>query len=149
MRKLTTLALAVMISSAAQAGEVIKRGAAIDPNTRVVPLADVLEKPDEYTKAPVIVYGVITKACSNKGCWMQIASEADKDGVRVTFKDYGFFVPTDSKGLQARAEGVAAVKKLSKKDADHLESEGAKLSRNADGTANEVSFVASGVELRK
>jgi hypothetical protein len=149
MKKFSTFALAMLISSVALADEVIKRGAAIDPATRVVPLADVLQTPDEYTKAPVVVDGVITMACSNKGCWMQIAPEAVKTGVRVTFKDYGFFVPTDSKGLQARAEGVATVKKLSKKDADHLEGEGAKLSRNADGTANEVSFVATGVELRK
>ncbi|HVS30778.1 MAG TPA: DUF4920 domain-containing protein [Thermoanaerobaculia bacterium] len=149
MKTLTSIALALMIPAASLAGEIIKRGMAIDPNTRVVPLEDVLQKPDAYMEAPVVVDGVITKACSNKGCWMQLAPEAGQDGVRVTFKDYGFFVPIDSKGVQARAEGVASLKKLSKKDADHLEGEGAKLSRNADGTANEVSFVASGVELRR
>jgi hypothetical protein len=69
--------------------------------------------------------------------------------VRVTFKDYGFFVPLDSKGAKVRAEGIAEVKTLSKKEADHLEEEGAKLLRNEDGTAREVSFVASGVELTK
>lgn len=79
---------------------------------------------------------------------MELAPAAGKPGVRVTFKDYAFFVPLDSKGMKARAEGVATVKTLSKKDADHLEGEGAKLTRNADGTANEVSFVANGVELR-
>ena len=80
---------------------------------------------------------------------MVLAPAMDKDGVRVTFKDYGFFIPLDSKGMKARAEGVTTIKTLSKKEADHLEGEGAKLNRNADGTANEVSFVASGVELRK
>ena len=81
---------------------------------------------------------------------MQIAPEAGKPGMRVTFKDYGFFVPTDSKGMKARAEGVVEVKTLTKAQADHLEHEdGAKLTRNADGTAREVAFVASGVELRK
>ena len=69
--------------------------------------------------------------------------------MRVTFKDYGFFVPTDSKGMQARAQGVTKVRTLSKEEADHLEGEGAKLNRNADGTANEVTFIASGVELRR
>jgi hypothetical protein len=67
----------------------------------------------------------------------------------VTFKDYGFFIPLDSKGMRARAEGVTVTKQLSKKEADHLEGEGAKLARNADGTASEVSFIANGVELRK
>lgn len=149
MRKLTVIALALMISPAIFAGDFVTRGAAIDPNTPVVSLTELLLKPGQYTKAPVVVDGVITKACANKGCWMQIAPQAGQDGVRVTFKDYGFFVPTDSKGLRARAEGVATVKKLSKKDADHLEGEGVKLPRNEDGTAYEVSFVASGVELRR
>ena len=59
------------------------------------------------------------------------------------------FIPLQAQGMKARAEGVTSVKVLSKADADHLEGEGAKLTRNADGTANEISFVASGVELRK
>jgi hypothetical protein len=41
------------------------------------------------------------------------------------------------------------VKKLSKAEAEHLESEGAKLKRAEDGSAIEVSFVANGVELTK
>jgi hypothetical protein len=149
MKHAASIALLIMISPVVFAGEVIKRGAAIDPATRTAPLAEVLEKPAEYAKSPVVVEGVITKACSKKGCWMELAPSAEKDGVRVTFKDYGFFVPTDSKGLQARALGVVKVRTISKSEADHLEGEGAKLSRGADGTAKEVSFVASGVELRK
>ena len=37
---------------------------------------------------------------------------------------------------------------MTKDEADHLESEGAKLNRNDDGSVIELSFVASGVELR-
>jgi hypothetical protein len=51
--------------------------------------------------------------------------------------------------MKARAEGVTVIKELSKAEADHLESEGAKIARKADGTAIEVSFVANGVELTK
>ena len=149
MRTLAAFALTAMISSAVSAGETIKRGAAINPDTPVVALRTVLQKPQKYTKAAVVVEGVVTKACSTKGCWMQLAPVDAEEGVRVTFKDYGFFVPKDSKGYHARIEGVTAVKKLSKKEADHLEGEGAKISRNGDGTANEVSFVATGVELHR
>lgn len=144
---ITLLVLAVAV--AAVAGDVVTRGAKISPDAKAQPLATVLEKPEAYTEKPVVVEGVIEKACEMKGCWMQIAPKAGENGVRVTFKDYGFFVPLDSKGMKARAEGVTVIKKLSKADADHLEGEGAKLKRNADGTANEVSFVATGVELQK
>jgi hypothetical protein len=138
----------LLVATTAFAGETITRGEVISRDAKSVPLADVLAKPDAYTKNTVVVEGVVTTACERKGCWMQLAADGTP-AVRVTFKDYAFFVPLDSKGMQARAEGVTVVKTLSKKEADHLEGEGAKLTRNADGTAKEVSFVASGVELTK
>lgn len=147
MKKLS-LAL-VLIASTAFAGEVITRGAAISKETKAIPFAQVLDTPASYSKNPVVVEGVIAAACSTKGCWMQLKPVDGEQGMRVTFKDYGFFIPLDAKGMKARAEGVTVVKTLSKADADHLEGEGAKLKRNADGTAFEVSFVANGVELTK
>ncbi|HEX8253544.1 MAG TPA: DUF4920 domain-containing protein [Thermoanaerobaculia bacterium] len=147
MKKLS-LAL-VFVASTAFAGEVITRGAAIPKEAKAIPLAQVLEAPDAYTKDAVVVEGVIATSCSRKGCWMQLAAAEDAQGVRVTFKDYAFFIPLDAKGMKVRAEGVAVVKTLSKADADHLEEEGAKLKRREDGTALEVSFVANGVELTR
>jgi hypothetical protein len=148
-RKLITLTLVTLfLASVALAGEIVKRGAAISKDATPVALSDVLANPDKFTKDPVLVEGTIAASCTNKGCWMQLVPEEGKDGVRVTFKDYGFFIPLQAKGMHAKAEGVAVVKKLSKADADHLIAEGAKLKRNEDGTANEVSFVANGVELQ-
>ena len=111
------------------------------------PLAEVLKQPEAFTGKPVRIEAPITAVCQTKGCWMHLGSQ--QPPVMVKFKDYGFFVPLDSKGARVRAEGVATVKTLSKKEADHLVEEGAKLLRNEDGTAREVSFVASGVELTK
>lgn len=148
MKKLALVSL-LLIAATAFAGEVVKRGAPINADAAVVPLAQVLEKPEAYTKDAVVTEGVIEAACTKMGCWMQVAPESGKAGMRVTFKDYGFFVPKDSKGMNARMEGTVTVKTLSKEEADHLAGEGAKLSRNEDGTAREVSFVANGVELHK
>lgn len=147
MKRLST-ALLLVLATAAFAGETITRGEVISRDAKAVPLAEVLARPDAYTKNTVVVEGVVKTACERKGCWMQLTAD-NAPGVRVTFKDYAFFVPLDSQGMKARAEGVTVVKTLSKKEADHLEEEGAKLNRNADGTAKEVSFVASGVELTK
>lgn len=146
--KRTAIAL-LLFATSAFAAETITRGAAVSSSAKVVPLAKVLAEPDSYTKEAVVIEGVIATSCDRKGCWMQLAPAAGQPGVRVTFKDYGFFIPLDAKGMSARAEGVAVVKTLSKKEADHLEEEGAKLTRNTDGTANEVSFIANGVELTK
>ena len=129
-------------------GDVVKRGDIV-PAGEAVAIEKVLHSPDAYARKSVLVEGVIENACSNKGCWMQITPAAGKPGMRVTFKNYAFFIPLDSKGMRARVHGTTRLKTLSKKEADHLENEGAKLTRKADGTAREVSFVASGVELRK
>ena len=147
MKKLAVALL--LVATAASAKEVVKRGEAIAADAKTTPLVDVIRNPDAYTKNAVVVEGKIDKVCTMKGCWMQLVPEGQKQGVRVTFKDYGFFVPKDSKGWKARATGVATITTLSKADADHLVGDGATLARNADGTAREVGFVASGVELRK
>jgi hypothetical protein len=126
--------------------EIVRRGAAIG-NSPAVALGTVLQNPQDYTRRNVVVEGVVERACTTKGCWMQLSPAAGEEGVRVTFKDYAFLIPMNAAGMKARAEGVMVVKKHSRKDADHLIGEGAKLTRNPDGTATEVSFVARGVEL--
>jgi hypothetical protein len=147
MKKLIAV---LLLATSAFAGEVITRGAAVPKDAKAVPLATVLESPESYTKEAVVVEGVIAASCTRQGCWMQLAPSADGEAqsVRVTFKDYGFFIPLQAKGMKARAEGVAVVKTLSKQEADHLAEEGAKLKREKDGTAKEVSFIANGVELK-
>ena len=143
------LIVCLSIATAVSAADVVRRGEAVPANAKPISVAKVLESPDAYAKDAVVVEGLVETACTNKGCWMQLVPAKGEPGMRVTFKDYGFFVPLDSKGMQARAQGVTKVKILSKKEADHLAGEGAKLVRNPDGTAREVSFVATGVELRR
>ena len=49
---------------------------------------------------------VIT-SCKKKGCWMDVKM-ANGETMKVTFKDYGFFVPTDGlNGKTAYLEGKA------------------------------------------
>jgi hypothetical protein len=116
----------------------------------VTPLSKVLESPTAYSDRVVTVEGQVRRACSKKGCWMELAEGPgdDQQGCRVTFKDYGFFVPTDSAGARARAQGVLKVKRIEAPSVNHLEQEGAKFAnKSADGSAQEVRLVASGVEL--
>ena len=116
-----------------------------------VKLADLLAKPQAHDGKTVLLEGQVRKACERKGCWMELATSkaAKGPGVRVTFKDYGFFVPLDSAGSQARVEGVVQVAELSEDRAKHYESEGATVPRGKDGKPREVQLVASGVELRR
>ena len=141
------LVVFVLAGTASAQEEVITRGDAIG-SSPVVDLADALSTIHAYLDSSVILEGEVRKVCQVKGCWLELAQEGASRGLRVTFKDYGFFVPTDSDGYAARLEGVFETNVFSKREADHLIEEGVRLTRNADGTATEVSFVASGVELR-
>jgi hypothetical protein len=134
-------------NSAEADSAIILRGAEIGEAPSVA-LSDVIEDPEKYAKQPVIIEGTVTEVCQTKGCWMKVVPDTSKTGVRVTFKDYGFFVPMTSTDWLVRAEGVFQIKVWTKDEADHLEGEGAKFTRNADGTATEIGFVATGVELR-
>jgi hypothetical protein len=113
-----------------------------------VTLAELLAKPQAQEGKMVRVEGLVRKACEKKGCWMELAEGAKGAGVRVTFKDYGFFVPLDSAGSSARVEGVVKVTELSDAMAKHYEAEGAMVPRGGDGKPREVQLVATGVELR-
>ena len=56
--------------------------------------------------ASVKATGKIDAVCKNKGCWMTIANSVGEP-MRITFKDYGFFVPKDCNGKTAIFEGKA------------------------------------------
>lgn len=52
------------------------------------------------------VEGTVESVCKMKGCWMKVKT-GDGQTMRVTFKDYGFFVPKDIVGKTVVMEGTA------------------------------------------
>ena len=125
-------------------GAVLVRGDPLPKNKAAVPVSTVLSKPEDGKT--VLVEGVVRRACSQMGCWMELAPTEGGTGVRVTFKDYGFFVPTDSAGAKARVQGTVKVAELSAAQAEHLRAEGGSMSA---GAQREVRLLATGVELRR
>ena len=128
----------------------MKRGAAIG-SAKKVSLDKVLKDPSKFSGKLVRVEGVIVRSCKMEGCWAELAPNKDAKSVRVKMKDHAFFIPLESAGAMARAEGIFTVKTLSKEEVDHMiKDDGAKFpNRNADGTVNEISFEATGIELKK
>jgi hypothetical protein len=122
------------------------------PAGPALPIASVLAGPEAQAGKTVLVEGKVRAACTRRGCWMEIAPSLDKSApaCRVSFKDYGFFVPTDSQGASARVEGVVNVKTYTPEQIAHYESEGGSFpNKRPDGTAQTVAIVANGVELTK
>lgn len=127
----------------------LRRGEPIG-TAKWVSLEKVLADPAKFSGENVLVEGVIVRSCKMEGCWAELAPSKDAKSIRVTMKDHSFFIPLQSAGAFARAEGVFTVKTLSKEHVDHMiKDDGAKFeNRNADGTVIEISFEATGIELK-
>ena len=143
MRRIApALLLLLPFSLLAAAG---KFGAPLGDSPKVA-LEDLVKDAASYSGKTVRTEGVVSTVCQEKGCWMTLKS--GDQSVRVTFKDYGFFVPKDSAGMTAVLEGVFVVKTIPEKTAKHYagETPGGKPDA-VKGDQKELSLVASGVEL--
>ena len=128
----------------------LKRGAPIGKSDKVS-LNAVFRDPSKFEGKSIVVEGIVVRSCKMEGCWAEVAQDKDSKSVRVKMKDHSFFIPLQSAGSLARVEGTVQVKTLTKAMVDHMiEEDGAKFNnRNADGTVTEVSFEATGIELKR
>ncbi|MCL6265207.1 DUF4920 domain-containing protein [Flagellimonas myxillae] len=62
--------------------------------------------------------GRIKEVCQAKGCWMNVTLD-NQVVVFVRFKDYGFFVPTDSANHDVVLNGVVFMEEISIEDQKH------------------------------
>jgi hypothetical protein len=97
---------------------IVRRGTALTEGATMT-VADCTAQANELHGKSVKLTGTVEKVCAKKGCWWVLAGEGG-ESVRITAKDYGFFVPAAAKGKKAVAEGVLEVKQLTQDEADHL-----------------------------
>ena len=93
-------------------------GAPMDFSVARVALEDIATDGDRYTDKIVRVETRVSKVCKKKGCFF-IAQQGDSV-VRVSFKDYSFFVPTDISGKRVMLVGEVVANELSAEKAKHL-----------------------------
>jgi len=125
-------------------------GEAIDPTLEVVDFDKLLASPDDYSESWLETRGIVRASCQIRGCWMEVRSLNDVAGKAVTvrFKDYGFFVPLDARGAEARFQGVFKLTTYSPAQVMELEHEGGSFdSKLPDGSAKVLGFTASSVEM--
>lgn len=146
MKFLLTLIIAVAITSVAF-GQDTSYGAKISKDGAVA----IEEALKSEASSNVKIKGEIITSCANKGCWMTMKA-GDATEMRVTFKDYGFFVPTEGvEGKTAVLEGelkkvVTDVETLRHfaEDAGKSETEIAAINEPKE----EFTFIATGVIIQ-
>ena len=122
-------------------------GEEFDKNS-LIPIKSVIENNRTYAGKGVIVSGKVDRICVKKGCWLNLGT--GKDFVRVTFKDYGIFVPSNFLGKKVALKGTFDIKTESVKRRRHLmEDEGLSREEIKKVTAPTKTFsiVATGIEL--
>lgn len=93
------------------------------------------------------VKGEIKEVCTHKGCWLGL-SLPDGSVMRVTFKDYGFFVPMESTGFTVIIEGEATKTVTDVATLRHYAEDAGKSKEEIeaiDSPEENVTFVANGV----
>lgn len=104
----------------------------------------------EKTELNCKVTGEIEGVCQKKGCWMDIKNP-NGEAVRITFKDYGFFMPKDASGKKAIMLGVAKVEETSIADLQEYAKDAGKSEADVKAIntpKKELVFEASGVILQ-
>ncbi|WP_421774678.1 DUF4920 domain-containing protein [Gracilimonas sp.] len=122
-------------------------GSEVEQWNEATSLISLIESEEELSGKEVTVETEIAKVCQKKGCFFV----ANQDGysARITFKDYGFFIPTDSQGKTVKLVGTFTVKELSEEQAKHYAEDAGEDADAIEGPQKEYSIVATSVMIPK
>ncbi len=120
-------------------------GAAIT-GTSPLSLQAALKKLDSAASADVLIESKVDKVCVVKGCWMALTNA--KDEVRVTFKDYGFFVPSTIIGKTVIVEGKLEKVVMSLEDTKHYVKDAGGDPSTVTQPRTEYRIIANGVAVK-
>lgn len=116
-----------------------------------IPATQLATKMGSKDKLPAKVEGTVESVCKMKGCWMKVKT-GDGQTMRVTFKDYGFFVPKDIVGKTVVVEGTAETTVTPVDELRHYAQDAGKPKEEIEKITEPekaLTFVADGVIVKK
>ncbi len=118
-----------------------------------VPYTELPARMGDKDSIAIKLIGKVGEVCQKKGCWMTIVAEnSDLPEMRVTFKDYAFFMPKDLAGKRVVIDGFAYVSETSVEELRHYAEDAGKSPDEIAGITEplrEVAFEAAGVLVLK
>ncbi len=115
-----------------------------------ISITDLKTQMGDKKEMNVKLTGSIEAVCQKKGCWMELTNEGSEP-LRVTFKDYAFFMPKDASGKTAIIEGIAKIEETSVADLQEYAKDAGKTKEEIAAIKEpkkELAFEANGVILR-
>lgn len=124
-------------------------GAKITADGAITP-AEMMTLLIDKDSVEVKVKGIAGEVCQRKGCWMTMP--VGDEEMRITFRDYGFFVPKDASGKEVIVQGIAKKEVLSVEELQHYARDAGE-SEEAIAAITEpeenIVFVADGIIIRE
>jgi hypothetical protein len=123
-------------------GEEVKPGG-------VKPAAKMEAAMGDKKTAEMKIEGKVVDVCKKKGCWMTLEMP-NGDPMRVTFKDYAFFMPKDIVGKNVVLDGLAKKQTISVETLRHYAEDAKKTPEEVAKITDpkkELAFEAKGVVI--
>jgi len=114
MKKILLFVGVLLTTSLAAYAEELTFGETINDNAQIK-ISTMLASPENYLDKQVTVAGMIVGVCSRRGCWMELASDAKFEKLRIKVRDGDMVFPLRAKGRQALATGTLTGIELSLK----------------------------------
>lgn len=96
-------------------------GTKLDTSLPQLSMAKLATDSGSHLDKPFQTKARIAKVCQKKGCFF--IAQQEQHILRVSFRDYGFFIPTDSSGKTVILAGELVKKDLSPEQAAHFKSD--------------------------
>ena len=151
MKKILILTIVTSIfwSCDSSIGQQRNFGEKVDPSG-AIQMADLMKQMQSKESLAATVEGKVSSVCQAKGCWMKIETGTG-ESIRVTFKDYGFFVPKDLSGSTIIMKGVASYNVTSVEELRHYAEDAKKSKEEIEKITEpkkELVFEAEGVLIK-
>jgi len=151
MKKISSLLFIIftIVFNHASVGQVQTFGEKFEIN-QTMAIGDLAKQMISKDNMEAIVEGKVASVCQTKGCWMKL-DLPDGGTMRVTFKDYGFFVPKDISGSTVVIKGTAQVSTTSVEELRHYAEDAGKSKEDIAKITQpktELVFEAEGVVIK-
>lgn len=119
-------------------------GALFNSELDNIEFKSLISEPAKYVGKTIQTETEISKVCQKKGCFF--IAQFGQSIMRVSFKDYGFFIPTDSYNKRVQLNGSVIEKQRSEEQAEHFKKD---LGKDNDSIKSGLvyEFVAESVKI--
>ncbi|TDQ09385.1 DUF4920 domain-containing protein [Pedobacter metabolipauper] len=115
----------------------------------IQPVAKMETAMGDKKAADMKITGEVVEVCKKKGCWMTLKMP-EGESIRVTFKDYAFFMPMDIVGKKVALDGIAKKQTISVETLRHYAEDAHKPAAEVAKITEpkkELAFEAKGVVI--